>query len=64
MPPTVVQALFAALLTKVGIYALFRTFTLMFPLQPDVTHTILGAMAGLTIIAGCMRAFYLEILLH
>ncbi|RHW32776.1 Na+/H+ antiporter subunit D [Lysinibacillus yapensis] len=56
VPPTVVQALFAALLTKVGIYALIRTFTLMFPLQQEVTHTIIGIMAGLTIIAGCMGA--------
>ncbi|MGN7479168.1 Na+/H+ antiporter subunit D [Solibacillus silvestris] len=56
VPPTAVQALFAALLTKVGMYALFRTFTLMFPLQPEVTHTVIGVMAGLTIIAGCMGA--------
>ncbi|MER1986503.1 MAG: Na+/H+ antiporter subunit D [Solibacillus sp.] len=57
VPPTAVQALFAALLTKVGIYALFRTFTLMFPLDPDVTHMIIGVMAGATIILGCMGAF-------
>jgi multicomponent Na+:H+ antiporter subunit D len=57
VPPTAVQAIFAALLTKVGIYALFRTFTLMFPLQPGVTHTIIGIMAGLTILAGCIGAF-------
>jgi len=56
VPPTVVQALFAALLTKVGIYALIRTFTLMFPLNQDVTHTIIGVMAGITLIAGCMGA--------
>ncbi|MGE7667457.1 Na+/H+ antiporter subunit D [Ureibacillus composti] len=56
VPPTAVQALFAALLTKVGIYALFRTFTLMFPLNPEVTHTLIGIMAGITLIAGCMGA--------
>ena len=56
VPPTVVQALFAALLTKVGIYALFRTFTLLFPLQQDVTHTLIGVMAAITLIAGCMGA--------
>lgn len=56
VPPTVVQALFAALLTKVGIYALIRTFTLMFPLNQDITHTIIGIMAGITLIAGCMGA--------
>ena len=57
VPPTAIQALFAALLTKVGIYALFRTFTLMFPLNSDVTHTIIGAMAAITIVLGCMGAF-------
>ena len=57
VPSTAVQAIFAALLTKVGIYALIRTFTLMFPHQPEVTHTILGVMARLTIILGCMGAF-------
>ncbi|MGM9950069.1 MAG: Na+/H+ antiporter subunit D [Lysinibacillus sp.] len=56
VPPTAVQALFASLLTKVGIYALFRTFTLMFPLNQEVTHLIIGVMAGLTIIGGCMGA--------
>ena len=56
VPPTVVQALFAALLTKVGIYALFRTFTLMFPFNQDVTHLLIGIMAGVTIVAGCMGA--------
>ena len=56
VPPTAVQAIFAALLTKVGIYALFRTFTLMFPLNEQVTHTIIGVMAALTLIAGCMGA--------
>jgi len=56
VPPTAIAALFAALLTKVGIYALVRTFTLLFPTNPDVTHTALGIMAGLTIIAGCMGA--------
>lgn len=56
VPPTAVQALFAGLLTKVGIYALIRTFTLMFPLNPEVTHTLIGIMAGITIIAGCMGA--------
>ena len=56
VPVTAVQALFAALLTKVGIYALIRTFTLMFPLQLAVTHTIIGIMAGITIVLGCLGA--------
>lgn len=56
VPPTAIAALFAALLTKVGIYALVRTFTLLFTTNTEVTHTILGVMAGLTILAGCMGA--------
>ncbi|POZ54290.1 Na(+)/H(+) antiporter subunit D [Lysinibacillus sphaericus] len=56
VPPTAIAALFAALLTKVGIYALVRTFTLLFTTNTEVTHTILGIMAGLTILAGCMGA--------
>lgn len=56
VPPAAVQALFAALLTKVGIYALVRTFTLMFPLNQEITHTLIGVMAALTLIAGCMGA--------
>lgn len=56
VPPAAVQALFSALLTKVGIYALIRTFTLMFPLNQEITHTLIGIMAGITIIAGCLGA--------
>lgn len=56
VPPTAVAALFAALLTKVGIYALVRTFTLLFPNNMEVTHTVLAVMAVSTIIAGCMGA--------
>lgn len=56
VPPTAVAALFGALLTKVGIYALFRTFTLMFYHEPSITHTLIGIMAGVTLIVGCMGA--------
>lgn len=56
VPPTAIAALFAALLTKVGIYALVRSFTLLFPNNTEVTHTALGIMAGITIIAGCIGA--------
>ncbi|MCP1143298.1 Na+/H+ antiporter subunit D [Lysinibacillus endophyticus] len=56
VPPAAVQALFSALLTKVGIYALIRTFTLMFPLNQEITHSLIGIMAGITIIAGCLGA--------
>ena len=55
-PVPAVQALFAGLLTKVGIYAIIRTFTLMFPLDQNITHTVIGVMAALTIILGCFGA--------
>src|SRR5699024_2343378 len=45
-----------ALLTKVGIYALFRTFTLLFYHEQQITHTIIGIMAVFTLIGGCIGA--------
>lgn len=55
-PPTAIAAIFAALLTKVGIYAIFRLFTLIFYHQPDVTHVFIGALAALTMILGGIGA--------
>src|SRR5690625_1256688 len=55
-PPTAIAALFGALLTKVGVYALFRIFTLLFYHEQQFTHTIIGIMAGLTLIGGCIGA--------
>ncbi|OKL36257.1 Na+/H+ antiporter subunit D [Domibacillus mangrovi] len=54
--PTAVSALFAALLTKVGVYALFRSFTLLFYHEPSITHTIIGVMAMMTMIGGSIGA--------
>lgn len=56
VPMTPIAALFGALLTKVGIYAIFRTFTLIFPVQPDITHVIIGVLACMTIILGSLGA--------
>lgn len=56
VPPTAIAALFGALLTKVGIYALFRTFTLLFYHEQNITHTVIGIMAAITIIGGCIGA--------
>ena len=56
VPLPAVQAIFAALLTKVGIYALIRTFTLMFPHDQSVTHTVIAVMAAITIVLGCFGA--------
>ncbi|HEX5564266.1 MAG TPA: Na+/H+ antiporter subunit D [Sporosarcina sp.] len=55
-PPTVIAALFGALLTKVGIYAMFRVFTLIFYHEPVITHTAIGVMAILTMIGGSVGA--------
>lgn len=55
-PPTAIAALFGALLTKVGVYAMFRMFTLVFYHEPSITHTIIGIMAALTLIGGSIGA--------
>ena len=55
-PPIPVMALFGALLTKVGIYSIFRTYTLMFYHDQDFTHTFLAILAILTIIIGVIGA--------
>lgn len=57
-PPTAIAAIFGALLTKVGVYALFRMFTLIFYHHPEVTHTLLAVMAALTMILGGMGAIF------
>lgn len=55
-PPPAIAALFAALLTKVGIYAILRMFTLIFYHSPEITHTIMLWMAALTMILGAIGA--------
>ncbi|KAB2331120.1 Na+/H+ antiporter subunit D [Cytobacillus depressus] len=55
-PPPAIAALFAALLTKVGIYALFRMFTLVFYHEPQITHFIIGILGALTMVLGAVGA--------
>ncbi|MCS3696607.1 Na+/H+ antiporter subunit D [Salinibacter ruber] len=55
-PPASVSAFFAGLLTKVGVYALFRVFTLLFTQDVGYTHTLLLWGAGLTMVTGVLGA--------
>lgn len=51
---TELAALFASLMTKVGLYALIRLLMLMFDERPDVTHTLLYVMAIITMVIGAL----------
>ncbi|MEX2627865.1 MAG: proton-conducting transporter membrane subunit [Ilumatobacteraceae bacterium] len=51
--PSPVTAVFAGLLTKVGVYALIRTQTLLFP---DQLRTLLAVVAAATMIIGVLGA--------
>jgi multicomponent Na+:H+ antiporter subunit D len=53
--PTPVTAVFAGLLTKVGVYALLRTQTLLFP-GDTRPGTLLLVVAGLTMVIGVLGA--------
>lgn len=55
-PPVPVMALFAGLLTKVGVYALIRVFTLLFSHAPGFTHELLLFLAGATMLTGVLGA--------
>lgn len=55
-PQVAVSALFAGLLTKVGVYALFRMFTLVFTQDVEYTHNILLWAATLTMLTGVLGA--------
>lgn len=55
-PPVAVSAIFAGLLTKVGVYALIRIFTLLFLLDVSYTHTLILILAGLTMVTGVLGA--------
>lgn len=55
-PPVAVSALFAGLLTKVGVYALVRAFTLVFTGDTAFTHGLILAIAVLTMVTGVLGA--------
>jgi multicomponent Na+:H+ antiporter subunit D len=55
-PFIAVSALFAGMLTKVGVYALIRVFSLVFYHDISVTHTVLLVAAALTMLTGVLGA--------
>lgn len=56
-PPTAVSSIFAGLLTKVGVYAIIRVFTLIFTRDIGYTHhNVLLIIAGLTMTVGVLGA--------
>jgi len=55
-PPVAVSAVFAGLLTKVGVYALMRVFTLIFTNDVLLTHGLLLGLAGFTMVTGVLGA--------
>lgn len=55
-PPAPVSAIFAGLLTKVGVYALVRVFTLMFVQQWEQLSRLILVAAGLTMTTGILGA--------
>ncbi len=55
-PPPAVSAVFAGLLTKVGVYALVRVFTLLFVQDVAFTHNLILALSGATMVVGVLGA--------
>ncbi len=55
-PPVAVTAVFAGLLTKVGVYSLFRVFTLIFPQDQTFLQTVFLILASLTMVSGVLGA--------
>jgi multicomponent Na+:H+ antiporter subunit D len=55
-PPVSVTAIFSALLSKVGVYALVRVFTLFFAPHMDLFQPLLLTIAGLTMVTGVLGA--------
>lgn len=54
--PVVISALFAGLLTKVGVYALVRIFTLIFAGAMETVSIVLLVIAGFTMTVGVLGA--------
>jgi multicomponent Na+:H+ antiporter subunit D len=57
-PPVAISALFAGLLTKVGVYSMIRVFSLVFAHDTGFTHSTILAASGLTMITGVLGAVH------
>jgi len=55
-PPVAVSAIFAGLLTKVGVYSLIRVFTLLFAEGFEQAHSLLLILSGATMVTGVLGA--------
>jgi multicomponent Na+:H+ antiporter subunit D len=55
-PRTVVSALFAGLLTKVGVYALLRTLVMLFPLEREELSFVIALAGAATMVVGTLGA--------
>src|ERR1044071_2283457 len=55
-PPAAVGALLAGLLTKVGVYAMIRVFTLLFPEPAAGVYTVILLLSATTMIVGLVGA--------
>jgi multicomponent Na+:H+ antiporter subunit D len=55
-PPAAIGALLAGLLTKVGVYAMIRVFTLLFPDPNAGVYTVLLVLSAVTMVVGLIGA--------
>lgn len=55
-PPVAVTTLFSGLMTKVGVYASVRIFTLLFTQDAEFTHNLILVVAGFTMVTGVLGA--------
>lgn len=55
-PPAAISGLFAGLLTKVGLYTMFRVFSMIFTQELELMGNILLVIAGFTMVTGVLGA--------